>query len=458
MEKFTPDEPLTPAGRIFIQLDMSSIIHCALGFKHQLDINCLKSAIKASPMLNHPLFSSLLVRDKNGREHWRRTDINIDRHIIVVANESKNEDVEKTVNDYMADLSVSTPLSFDKPLWEIHLMAEEKCLVFRVHHALGDGMSLMSMLSATCRKAEEDSEAKIIFGSSSGRRGDGKGMDWRRVLVEYSETAWFSLVFCLEILLRSLWIRDRKTIISGGDGVELWPRKLATAKFLIDDMKLVKNVVGNSTINDVLCGVISAGLSKYLDHHSPNSIQEGQQLTGVAMVNLRKQPGLQGLDEMMKENSGCGWGNKFGVILLPTYYHKGLKPLQYVKNAQNMTSKKKKSLEAHFSSLVRSITMSWLGPKVAAFFNYRTLSKTTFSISNIMGPQENITIAGNPVTFIRLSSSSVPQGVLMHMVSYAGRADMQILVAKDIVPDPEFLAKCFEDSLLEMKQEAAKAS
>lgn len=42
----------------------------------------------------------------------------------------------------------------------------------------------------------------------------------------------------------------------------------------------------------------------------------------------------------------------------------------------------------------------------------------------------------------------------MHMMSYAGRADMQILVAKDIIPDPELLAKCFQDSLLEMKEAA----
>lgn len=48
------------------------------------------------------------------------------------------------------------------------------------------------------------------------------------------------------------------------------------------------------------------------------------------------------------------------------------------------------------------------------------------------------------------------QALTMHMVSYAGRADMQILVAKDIIPDPEFLAKCFEEALLEMK-EAAEA-
>ena len=32
---------------------------------------------------------------------------------------------------------------------------------------------------------------------------------------------------------------------------------------------------------------------------------------------------------------------------------------------------------------------------------------------------------------------------------------LQILVAKDIIPDPEFLAECFEDSLLEMKEAAS---
>lgn len=46
------------------------------------------------------------------------------------------------------------------------------------------------------------------------------------------------------------------------------------------------------------------------------------------------------------------------------------------------------------------------------------------------------------------------QAITIHMVSYAGRADLQILVAKDIIPDPQFLAKCFEDALLEMKEAA----
>lgn len=40
----------------------------------------------------------------------------------------------------------------------------------------------------------------------------------------------------------------------------------------------------------------------------------------------------------------------------------------------------------------------------------------------------------------------------MHMVSYNGKADMMVQVAKDIIPDVEVLVKCFEDSLRDMKE------
>jgi hypothetical protein len=57
---------------------------------------------------------------------------------------------------------------------------------------------------------------------------------------------WFTLFYVVDFMLRVLWIRDRETVISGGAGVELWPRKLATARFLIEDMKIVKKAVPNA--------------------------------------------------------------------------------------------------------------------------------------------------------------------------------------------------------------------
>ncbi|MCI07343.1 O-acyltransferase WSD1-like [Trifolium medium] len=128
----------------------------------------------------------------------------------------------------------------------------------------------------------------------------------------------------------------------------------------------------------------------------------------------------------MKSNSGARWGNKFGMILLPIYYHRSNSsdPLEYLKRA-----------------------------KFASLLNYRILCNTTFTISNVVGPQEEITIGGNPVTFLRANNSALPHALVLNMVSYAGKADMQVQVAKDIIPDPQFLAKCFEDALLEMKEQ-----
>lgn len=246
MGTFPADQPLTPTGRLFLQPEMSTIIHSAIGVKHPIDMDSIKSAFRDSLMLKHPRFSSLLLRDKDGREYWRRTEIDLDRHLIIVDTSSDSGDsAEKAVNDYIADLSVSTPLSSDKPLWEIHFMLQKRCVIFRIHHALGDGISLMSMLLAGCRKAADPEAVPDLRGPGESRR-DLARRDWGGVLVEFLKVVWYSLIFCLEFLLRCTWLRDRKTVISGGDGVELWPRRIATAKFLIGDMKLVKNAVANA--------------------------------------------------------------------------------------------------------------------------------------------------------------------------------------------------------------------
>ncbi|XP_062090650.1 wax ester synthase/diacylglycerol acyltransferase 11-like [Humulus lupulus] len=456
------DEPLTPAGRLFLRPEMNQIIHCVLGVKNPFDIEVFKSQIQESFLLKHPRFCSLMVVDRGGRERWRRTNVDLDRHLIVVdspVNSESGGDDEASVNEYLAEMSTGSILSPDKPLWEIHLLMAHKCAVFRIHHALGDGISLMSMLVAGCRKVG-DPDAAASMGTVGSKPRKSRENWWQYYwngFVGLIGVMWFSLVFVVEFLVKMLWLSDRKTVISGGDGVELWPRELVTARFRLDDMKIVKKALHDATINDVLFGVISCGLSRYLDHRTPNAVQEGIQLTGLAMVNLRKQPGPQELSELMNKNSKSRWGNKFGFLMIPVKYHKtsGTDPLLYVKRAKVMLDRKKQSLEAHFSYKVGDIMMSYFGSNVAGFLNYRIICNTTFTISNVVGPQEAIAIKDNPVTYMRVNSSSLPHALTMHMLSYAGRADMQILVAKDIIPDPELLAKCFEDSLLEMKEAAS---
>ncbi|XWS39934.1 hypothetical protein CRYUN_Cryun18bG0097100 [Craigia yunnanensis] len=307
------DEPLTPAGRLFLQPQTNIVIHCIARGKNPFDIDALKSTVKSSLMVQHPRFCSLLVRDKNGFEHWRRTQLDIDQHFIVINNrldksgnfldesqgfssEEGEEDDEAAVNQYIADLSVSSPLSTGKPLWELHILMAHKCLVFRIHHALGDGISLLSMLMASCRRADDADALPRMVPEKTPEFKGGIGRDWFWLFVVFwgfLKKVWFTLMFVMEFGIRSLFVCDRKTVITGGDGVELWPRKLATARFLLEDMKVVKKAIPSATINDVLFGVVSSGLSRYLDHRTPNALHEGLRMTGVAMVNLRAQTGLQ---------------------------------------------------------------------------------------------------------------------------------------------------------------------
>jgi len=44
----------------------------------------------------------------------------------------------------------------------------------------------------------------------------------------------------------------------------------------------------------------------------------------------------------------------------------------------------------------------------ASLLNYRILCHTSFTISNVVGPQEEIMIGGNPITFLRANNSALP--------------------------------------------------
>ncbi|GKV22605.1 hypothetical protein SLEP1_g32463 [Rubroshorea leprosula] len=455
------DEPLTPAGRLFLSPELDTIIHCIIRGKDPINIDAVKQTIESSLMLQHPRFCSLLMRDRNGNQYWKRTEVDLDRHVIVINSEDDSgaggeDDDEAAVNQYVADLSVSTPLSTDKPLWETHLLMAHRCAVFRIHHALGDGISLMSILITCCRKIDDPEALPTMITKRDSGPKEGK---WWDRLCSVLMMVCFTFVFVLEFVLRATWVSDRKTVISGGAGVELWPRKLATANCLPDsnpnEVCLLLNSDLSKTINDVFLAVVSSGISRYLDHRSQQGLQKGLRITAEAMVNLRKPPSLEDLTNFIKNNTLLRLGNQFGVVLIPIYCRKsGDDPLQYLKQAKKTVDQKKHSLEAPFTYKVGDLVMSWLGPKYASVLNYRIVCNTTFTISNVIGPQEQITLAGNPIAYIRVNTSSLPHALTMHMVSYAGRADIQLLVAKDIIPDPEFLAKCFEDALIEMKEAA----
>ncbi|GFY89584.1 hypothetical protein Acr_06g0015240 [Actinidia rufa] len=124
---------------------------------------------------------------------------------------------DEAVNYYAADMAVSSPLATDKPLWEFHILLAHNCILLRVHHALGDGISLMSMFLECCRRADGSDRRPSIgsVGTSERTDGGGRSRAWRRV----SAAVWWTVVFVVGFVLRTLWVRDQRTAVSGGAGV-----------------------------------------------------------------------------------------------------------------------------------------------------------------------------------------------------------------------------------------------
>lgn len=74
----------------------------------------------------------------------------------------------------------------------------------------------------------------------------------------------------------------------------------------------------------------------------------------------------QDISDFIMNNKGTRWGNKFGTLLLPVYYHRNdSDPLQYLKRAKVMIDRKKLSLEGYFSYKVGYFVMSYLGSTVS---------------------------------------------------------------------------------------------
>lgn len=248
MEK---DEPLTPVGQLFMSGKMNLIINCLIGLKNPIDVNAIKFEI-SKVMLKHTRFCSLLVKDSKGRDYWRQTSVNVDDHFIIhhqpLSDDFSSITEEDAMNNYLSDLAVSSPLSFDKPLWEIHLFMAHRSAVFRAHHAIGDGISLMSMFLACCRRLDNPNELPSIGGGAARSSSSSLSANRRWTLWKVVKVVWYTLVFVFELVLRSLWVKDKRTAVRGGAGVELWPRKLATAKFRLDDMKIVKTALTHGVI------------------------------------------------------------------------------------------------------------------------------------------------------------------------------------------------------------------
>ena len=190
---------------------------------------------------------------KKGKPSWVRTEVRVEDHVIVPDIDPNIENPDQYLEHYISKLT-TVPMDFSKPLWEIHVLClktsnAESIGILKIHHSLGDGMSLMSLFLACTRKTSDPEALPTVavqkkqFGPSC-YTGFFNKIWWlfvglwfilRLVFNTFIDVLMFALTIC--------FLRDTETPLLAKPGSELKPKKFVYRIISFDDVKLVKNAM-----------------------------------------------------------------------------------------------------------------------------------------------------------------------------------------------------------------------
>ncbi|KAK3404010.1 hypothetical protein EUGRSUZ_K00371 [Eucalyptus grandis] len=462
-------EKLSPAARLFHAPRFNCYILAIMGCKTRINPGVVKAGLEET-LLKHPRFSSKMVGDikRSGKMKWVQTKMNLDEHVIVPDVDPDMDTPDRFVEDYISYLT-KTPLDMSRPLWELHLLNvktsdAEAVAIFRIHHSMGDGASLMSLLLACTRKTADPEALPTIPGKKSAGTQNSGGF-WWFILALWSmfRLIWNTIVDFSVFVATYCFLKDTESLVKGGPGVAKTTKRFVHRTVSLDDIKLIKSAL-NMTINDVVLGVTQAGLSRYLNRRyegesgkdqnskkKKSNIPKNMRLRATVLINLRPTAGIQALSDMMIKNSKCKWGNWIGYILIPFSIGSEDDPLEYVHKAKATIDRKKLSLEAIITFVCAELVLKLFGVKVASAIAHRFLSNTTVAFSNVIGPVEEISFYGHPIAFLAPSVYGHPHALTIHFQSYVNKMTIAVAVDPDVIPDPHQLCDDIEESLKTIK-------
>jgi diacylglycerol O-acyltransferase / wax synthase len=373
-----------------------------------------------------------------GRADWvDDEDFDPERHYRYVTLPAPGD--QAALEAYVSS-QTGNPLPTDRPLWEIHFISGfdgGTASLFRIHHAVADGISLMRVVLSLTDEgpAEEDlfqpvhdpGTTEVVVHAAESVVGFGFGLVRHPSRIPgLVSTATHDTARLLHLALLPT---KPKSVLSGDVG----PTKLVTwtPPISLNRVKEISRASG-TTINDVLLAALSGALGAYL-------VERGTPLPSVRVmvpVNLRP------LDGPLPAELGNEFG--FYFVDLPTA---PMQPLERLAVMHQHVEEIKGSPEA----LVAFGVLAGLGasPKVVedigvAFFG----SKATGVVTNVPGPREPVYLAGAKVDgIIGWVPRAGDMGFGVSIFSYAGEVVVGFSTDAGLMPDPERLCALMLDEI-----------
>ncbi|KAM1956207.1 hypothetical protein FF1_025425 [Malus domestica] len=406
-------DPVSPTGHYFNSSVLSISILGVLEFEIPIDDSQTLSLLENVFLPINSRFSSIMI-ENNGKKQWKKVEVKLEDHVKspIFPSNLSNESYDKYFDDYISNIA-TTRFPEDKPLWEIHVIKYPNSnaagnVIFKLHHALGDGYSLMGALISCLRRADNPS-LPLTFPS-------------RLPSKPKSENVMSTTFSCLLNTISDSWWGisksimgedDRSPIKSSNNGLEFAPITVSTMTISLDLIRLIKSRLG-VTINDVLTGVVFLGARLYMQEMNKSSREAHS--TSLVLLNTRIMANYTSIEEMIKPDSKSPWGNRFTFLQVP------------IPNG------------------LLEMLNKFGGHEAASRYIRSTIKNSSMVITNMIGPLEQMSLANHPIKGLYFLVVGTPQDLDISILSYMGKVKLAFTMKKGII-DPQKLKLCMENAL-----------
>jgi WS/DGAT/MGAT family acyltransferase len=420
-----------------------------------------------SRLLAYRRFKQKVVQDAAGASWVDDDRFDITHHVQPdVLEPHAGETPLQALQRHVADLA-ALPLDPSRPLWQWHVVenldGEHSALISRIHHCIGDGIALISvMLSvadggkpppARASKPPPDDDFEGMnwlahallkpFNMAATQAGDlavksigltGKGMSKGLDLMAMPggpamggvEAARLGMHVVNDAMAMLLMPDDSHTRLKGkatpGKRVA-WGEPLP-----LDDVKAVGKALGVS-INDVLLSCVAGAIGAYLRRKGDDPT--GQELRAMVPVNLRPL------------ESAWQLGNRFGLVplVLPIGVTNPIERLYTVHQRMQALKDSTQPLLAFGVLALSGLVVKPVQDMITGIF----AKKASAVMTNVPGPKDPIHFCGRTVKQVMFwvpQSGDIGMGV--SILSYAGGVQFGLITDAGMCPDPQDMVAGFD--------------
>jgi len=357
------------------------------------------------------------------------------------------EDIDSFVSSFYG-----LPMDFSKPLWEAYSIKNvrqvgpeqnaDAVLVFRVHHVIGDGISLAAFTQGMYDAEEPDSEENAKDDVKKPKKKKNSNIWPRQSPAE--EQLHRARVFIKGIfdgILLPVLPGDSNSIIKR-NAKEVGSRRVASSPLVeLQKIKEIKDNVG-ATVNDVLVAALAGVMRKYMEDNGED-VDSIQKVRAGCLINMRSKSETENLVSLKPHQVELG--NKFNFLPVHMPVH-STDPLERLYSCKRELDDIKASPAPLLAYGLNQLAGKVLPRDAVLQATHDVFDKLTCVFSNVPLSQTQKRLLGQPVLGMNFFANSLT-GTVFSLLSYHGRVQLSIVADTRVVSKPQELVDLFSEEI-----------